>query len=190
MDNDYYSLTAILSENHKLPCTFALDVPGLGYLEGTDNDLRAGAKLELPMWLGQTLTLNDFVQFSPPAPFSRRVYAALKASAPSVRLSGFVGTGGWWYRFGTRIAHMWDNGGDELLQTLLKAFTGRLPPLHDLASHHASLDTTIECGSGTGEAFRDGMEADERDLFSIGQDSGKVVKAWYDTTWGRRERSR
>lgn len=78
MDNDYYSLTAILSENHvragwlgrrtvlvtlltslqKLPCTFALDVPGLGYLEGTDNDLRAGAKLELPMWLGQTLTLK------------------------------------------------------------------------------------------------------------------------------------
>lgn len=43
----------------KLPCTFTLDVPGLGYLESnTDADLHAGAKVELPMWLGPTLCVK------------------------------------------------------------------------------------------------------------------------------------
>ena len=54
MDEDYYSLQSILADNHvcyfhtskvcdllqKLSCTFTLDVPGLGYLEGgSDQDV-------------------------------------------------------------------------------------------------------------------------------------------------------
>lgn len=30
----YYDVDAILTDSQKLPCTFELDVPGLGYLEG------------------------------------------------------------------------------------------------------------------------------------------------------------
>ena len=57
MDDEYYSLESILADNHvcllksksmriatdeqKLSCTFTLDVPGLGYLEGgTEADVR------------------------------------------------------------------------------------------------------------------------------------------------------
>lgn len=29
----YYSIDAILTDAHKVPCTFELDVPGLGYLD-------------------------------------------------------------------------------------------------------------------------------------------------------------
>lgn len=33
-----------------------MDVPGLGYLEGGDEDvLRSGSKIELPLWLAKTL---------------------------------------------------------------------------------------------------------------------------------------
>lgn len=45
-----------------------------------------------------------------------------------------------------------------------QAFVGRLPALQDLSAHHASSDHSIpESGAGTGEAFRDGMEGDERE---------------------------
>lgn len=30
----YYDVDAILTDAQKLPCTFELDVPGLGYLDG------------------------------------------------------------------------------------------------------------------------------------------------------------
>lgn len=30
----YYDVDAILTDSQKLPCTFELDVPGLGYLDG------------------------------------------------------------------------------------------------------------------------------------------------------------
>ncbi|KAL7420050.1 DNA replication protein [Cryptotrichosporon argae] len=192
MDDDYYSLNAILADNHKLACTFELDVPGLGYLEGgTEPDLPAGAKVELPLWLAQTLFHNGLVTFTLPTPYSARVKAALRASAPALRLSSLVGANGWWYRFGRRIADLHEEERDAQLAMLREAFSNRLPPLQDLAAHHASSDHSIpEGGAGTGEAFKEGMEGDERELWAIGQDSGRAVKAWYDSSWGRRRGGR
>lgn len=108
MEDDYFSLESILADNHvrqastfeergtdaelngqKLSCTFTLDVPGLGYLEGgTENDVRYTSssprclrdgfdqtqihqhqKLELPFWLAQTLSLKYLFLPSPPPPF-------------------------------------------------------------------------------------------------------------------------
>lgn len=46
---------------------------------------------------------------------------------------------------------------------LLSAFVHRLPPLQDLAAHHASSEGSMEHGAGTGESFQSGMEADERE---------------------------
>lgn len=51
--------------------------------------------------------------------------------------------------------------------------------------------------AGTGEAFRDAMEADEREcespllceltaVFAIGQESGRMVKRWHDSSWAWR----
>lgn len=30
----YYDIDAILTDSQKVPCTFLLDVPGLGYIDG------------------------------------------------------------------------------------------------------------------------------------------------------------
>ncbi|BEJ15588.1 hypothetical protein CspHIS471_0501930 [Cutaneotrichosporon sp. HIS471] len=188
MEDEYYSLTSILADQHKLPCTFTLDVPGLGYLEGgSEEHLQSGTKVELPLWLARTLAQNEFATFTVPQPFTQRIRANLNASAPAVKLSSLVGAGGWWYRFGAAIAKIWDSG-DSLLAMLLKAFTDRLPALEDLAAHHASMDISSipEGTAGTGEVFREGMEADERELFAIGQESGRMVKRWHDSSWARR----
>lgn len=48
-----------LGRTQKIPCTFEVDVPGLGYLDGNDNaDMKAGTKLELPIWLAEMLAVR------------------------------------------------------------------------------------------------------------------------------------
>lgn len=36
MNNSYYDIDAILATQQKLPCTFKLDIAGLGHLESLD----------------------------------------------------------------------------------------------------------------------------------------------------------
>jgi len=72
----YYDLDAILTDSQRLPCTFGLDVPGLGYLDGNaggvvscpirlsmNSDhvfkLKAGTQIDLPLWLGVMLAVSS-----------------------------------------------------------------------------------------------------------------------------------
>ncbi|PSR73561.1 hypothetical protein PHLCEN_2v10480 [Hermanssonia centrifuga] len=42
MDDDYYSIDSILAENQKILCTFKVDIPDMGHLDGgTGHDVRA-----------------------------------------------------------------------------------------------------------------------------------------------------
>lgn len=34
MDDDYYSIDSILAENQKIQCTFKVEIPDLGHLDG------------------------------------------------------------------------------------------------------------------------------------------------------------
>lgn len=55
----YYDIDAILTDAQKLPCTFELNVPGLGYLEGNSGqDIKSGTRVELPLWLGEMLAVR------------------------------------------------------------------------------------------------------------------------------------
>jgi GINS complex subunit 3 len=57
--SSYYDVDAILTDAQKVPCTFELTVPGLGYLEGNmSGDMKQGSKVELPLWLGEMLALR------------------------------------------------------------------------------------------------------------------------------------
>lgn len=65
MDQDYWSVEAILAENQRLPCMFAVDVPGLGYLEESgEADVRApltqihkNTRIELAYWMAHMLAI-------------------------------------------------------------------------------------------------------------------------------------
>lgn len=64
---------------------------------------------------------SEFTTFPLPPPYTPRVKSALNASAPSVKLSNLVGSGGWWYRWGRRIAEVLDDRPrDDLLGILLR----------------------------------------------------------------------
>ena len=61
----YYDIDAILTDAQKVPCTFELTVPGLGYVEGNmSGDMKQGSKVELPLWLGEMLALRYIIRSS------------------------------------------------------------------------------------------------------------------------------
>jgi GINS complex subunit 3 len=95
----YYDIDAILTDAQKVPCTFELTVPGLGYVEGNmSGDMKQGSKVELPLWLGEMLALRYFILFPfipshlthPPASFDVKQQHANTAYSQSLNTSSLV----------------------------------------------------------------------------------------------------
>ncbi|KAF8528980.1 GINS complex, Psf3 component [Hysterangium stoloniferum] len=188
MEDDYYSIDAILASNQKLQCIFSVDVSNLGYLDGgTEEDIKVGTKIQLPYWMASILLLGDYADFTIPAPFSSRVKNALNAEPRSVRLSGLVGGGGQWYGFGKMIAHLLQNEqSDELINILMKTFQQRLVDVMDQAQHFGGSANSGSRSGDTGAEFREGLEATERALFSLAQDVTSKTRQWYESTEKKR----
>ncbi|KAG8836229.1 DNA replication protein [Serendipita sp. 399] len=125
MDDEYYSLDAILAENQKIECTFNIDVPGLGYLDnGTDEDLKALTKLQLPYWLAPTMLYATWAGFNMPRPFNGVVQKAVIAEPRSVRIGALVGENGRWYTFGKMIVDLLSDPQAKELADILKLASG------------------------------------------------------------------
>ncbi|KAH8919666.1 hypothetical protein BT69DRAFT_1246136 [Atractiella rhizophila] len=131
---EFYSIEAILSENQKIPTTFNLTVPNLGFLEGDGSDSRdiqKGVTLALPFWIGDYLSTHpsyDWVSLSLPKQFGPRIRQALKADAKSVNLRNLNGGAGisgagYWYEMGLRMDNVIHD--DTLRETLADAFQKR-----------------------------------------------------------------
>ncbi|KAA1466277.1 GINS complex, Psf3 component [Dentipellis sp. KUC8613] len=190
MEEDYYSIEAILAENQKIQCTFKQDIPNLGHLDGgNERDIKAGSKIQLPLWMTYILIYSDFVDFTIPPPFTARVRNALNAEAKSVQLSGLVGAGGLWYGFGKSLMKLLDDApANEMSDILTKTFKNRLVEVIDQAQHFAALGPAGGGQSGdVSQSFREGLDGTERELFALAQESTKRTKQWYEhTERGRR----
>ncbi|KAF8219976.1 GINS complex, Psf3 component [Tricholoma matsutake] len=184
MENEYFSIDSILAENQRIQCTFKHDIPDMGHLGGgSERDIKAFSKIQIPIWLAYTIIYSDWADFNIPTPFGPRVRNALKAEARSVRLSGLVGAGGLWYGFGKTIMDILsEEQANEISDVLTKTFRARLVEVIDQAQHFAALGP-VGGGSASGDsaqAFREGLDATERDLFILAQESAKRTKKWYD----------
>ena len=116
MDQSYWEVDDILAESQRLPCTFNIDVPGLGYLEGSgEPDIEKHARLELPYWMAELLAVYDIVTIQQPRAFGTRVRAALDATATSVQLRNLVPQ---WYALALRLAQLL--GSDEMRNMLAR----------------------------------------------------------------------
>ncbi|EGO01773.1 hypothetical protein SERLA73DRAFT_177268 [Serpula lacrymans var. lacrymans S7.3] len=183
MDNDYFSIDAILAENQKIQCTFKVDIPDMGHLGGgSERDIKSLAKVPIPIWLAYIVLYSDWADFSIPTPFGARVRNALKAESRSVKLSGLVGAGGLWYGFGKMIMDILsDEQANEISEVLTKTFRGRLTEVVDQAQHFAALGPSGGGSSGdTSLSFREGLDSTERELFALAQASTKRTKRWYE----------
>jgi len=182
MTSRFWSIEDILAENQKLPCTFKLDVPNLGHLEGTDErDIRQGTTIELPFWLGLELARmveHDLVSISLPKPYTSRVRNALVASAQSVSLRSL--TAGSFYQVGLKLEDTITD--PKLKSTLHNAFKARLPEIFDQSQHGGGrLDA--------GNDFVAGMDDWEKEIFTAGEKSARSMKAWIDPRYKPGSRS-
>ncbi|PCH41607.1 GINS complex Psf3 component [Wolfiporia cocos MD-104 SS10] len=192
MDDDYYSIDSILAENQKIQCTFKIDIPDMGHLDGgNEHDIKALSKAQIPMWMAYILIYSDYADFTIPPPFSARVRNALNAEARSVRLSNLVGQGGLWYGFGRMIMRLLNDApAREISDVLIKTFRARLPEVIDQAQHFAAVHAASGPGGGgaalasdeTTMAFREGLDGTERELFVLAQKSARRTKRWYDSS--------
>ncbi|KAH6915160.1 hypothetical protein BKA70DRAFT_1258171 [Coprinopsis sp. MPI-PUGE-AT-0042] len=185
MDNDYFSVEAILAENQKIQCTFKQAIPNMGHLAGgSERDIAALSKVQMPMWLAYIAIYSDWADFNIPAPYGHKVRNALNAEATSVRLSNLVGSDGSWYAFGKMIMDMLSEGqGNDISKMMANAFKKRVVELVDQAQHFAALGAGGSGGSssdGSTQSFRQGLDITERELFLAAQESTKRMKAWYE----------
>ncbi|KAK0191415.1 hypothetical protein ARMGADRAFT_236737 [Armillaria gallica] len=192
MEDDYFSIDSILADNQKIQCIFSKKIPDLGHLwGGSERDIAAQGKYQIPIWMAYIVVYSDWADFNIPTPFGNRVRNALNAEPRSVRLSSLVGAGGLWYGFGKTIMDMLsDEQANEMSQMLTKTFRERLVEVIDQAQHFAALGPAGGGGGSTGDtaqAFREGLDGTERELFVLAQESAKRTKKWYeDNDKGRR----
>ncbi|KAJ3558659.1 hypothetical protein NM688_g792 [Phlebia brevispora] len=188
MDDDYYSIDAILAENQKIQCTFKKEIPNMGHLTGgNERDIKPTMKAQIPVWLARTLFFSGYADLTMPPAYAERVRHALDAEATSVKLSNLVGQGGLWYGFGRLIMNELDDDSpdtQELSKLLATTFKARLPAVVDQAQHFASINTAGSSGGGAdaGIAFREGLDGTERELFNLAQESAKRTKLWYESS--------
>ncbi|GFN13158.1 DNA replication protein [Aspergillus tubingensis] len=169
----YYDIDAILTDSQKLPCTFELDVPGLGILEGNAGEnIKAGTRIDLPLWLGEMLSIgarlgtSRLVTLDLPSALSERVMNALKADPRTVDLRSLAPH---FYSLSERILELFEE--EELVEVLSNTFKKRSAVIADHAHNPQG-------ALGQGADFLRGLDETERQLFRVAHDSAKETRVW------------
>ncbi|KAK0630468.1 hypothetical protein B0T17DRAFT_490520 [Bombardia bombarda] len=193
----YYDIDSILTDAEKIPCTFQLDIPDLGYLDNNpSHTLKSGTRIQLPLWLAEMLAIantgsldeqaKSFVTFDLPSALGNDVVQALKADPRAVPLRDqsphFYGL----------ATHMMDLSEEqELAAVLRKTFVTRASEiaLHARkvggANQHGAKGQADEASNlgvgGAGEEFLRGLDEWERKLFRKAHDGTRAGKEWMDS---------
>ncbi|KAF2431693.1 DNA replication complex GINS protein PSF3 [Tothia fuscella] len=169
----YYSINAILTDSQKLPCTFDLTVPHLGYLEGNPGaPIKSGTKLELPLWLAEMLAVSNngsgstVLTLDMPPALSGRVLNALKADPKTLDLRSLAPH---FYGLGSRMLELFEE--DEVGEVLGETFKKRAKEIADHAHNPRG-------ALGEGAEFLRGLDEEERQLFRAAHESAKAVRTW------------
>ncbi|KAN0071315.1 hypothetical protein V8E54_010746 [Elaphomyces granulatus] len=169
----YDDIDAILTDAQKIPCTFELEVPGLGFLDGNPGDeIKAGTRVDLPLWLAEMLSIgarlgtSRLVTLDLPSALSTRVMNALKADPRTVDLRSLAPH---FYRLGVRILELFEE--EEMVDILIETFRKRAAEIADHA--HNPRGPLIEEVD-----FLRGLDETERQLFRVAHDSAKEVRVW------------
>ncbi|EGE82652.2 DNA replication complex GINS protein psf3 [Blastomyces gilchristii SLH14081] len=173
----YYDLDAILTDAQKLPCTFELEVPGLGYLDGNvGEDIKPGTRIDLPLWLGEMLAVGARTNSSPlvnlelPNALSEKVLNALKADPRTVDLRSLAPH---FYRLGVRMLELVE--AEEMVDVLMETFKKRAMEIADHAHNsRGALSDGVE--------FLRGLDETERQLFRAAHGSAKEMRVWSGET--------
>ncbi|KAF7118813.1 hypothetical protein CNMCM5793_008442 [Aspergillus hiratsukae] len=167
----YYDVDSILTDAQKLPCTFELEVPGLGILEGNPGEnIKAGTRIDLPLWLGVMLSIGSgssaTFALDLPSALSDRVVNALKADPRTVDLRSLAPH---FYSLSEQVLDLFEE--EEMVDVLINTFKKRAAEIADHAHNPKG-------ALGEGADFLRGLDETERQLFRVAHDSAKETRIW------------
>ena len=103
---DYFDIDDIIATQGRIPSKLEAQIYNLGFLDPSSegNDLQAGAKLELPLWLAKELCnrRRKIVTVDIPKAYKDSYREIFKADASVVDLHRL---GPYFYEFGTKLLH-------------------------------------------------------------------------------------
>ncbi|KAJ5596737.1 hypothetical protein N7450_003195 [Penicillium hetheringtonii] len=177
----YYDIDSILTDAQKLPCTFELEVPGLGILEGNPGeDIKSGTRIDLPLWLGEMLSIgarlgtSRLVTLDMPPALSERVMNALKADPRTVDLRALAPH---FYSLGERILELFEE--EEMVDVLTDISDAAYPETFKKRAAEISDHAHNPRGAvGDGVEFLRGLDEIERQLFRAAHDRAKEMRIW------------
>ena len=169
--------------SQKVPTTFELDIPSLGYLDNAaGHTLKSGTRIDLPLWLSEMLAVSStasaktpsksLVTLDLPPSLAPRVMNALKADPKSVDLRALAQN---FYGLGERILELFEE--EDVCDVLMDSWRKRAAEISDHASQ-VGQGSRSGMGSGDGVEFLRGLDEWERDLFRRGHDSAKAMRVW------------
>ncbi|KAJ5567469.1 hypothetical protein N7535_006775 [Penicillium sp. DV-2018c] len=180
----YYDIDSILTDAQKLPCTFELEVPGLGILEGNaGEDIKAGTRIDLPLWLGEMLSIgarlgtSRLVTLDMPDALSERVMNALKADPRTLDLRALAPH---FYNLSERILELFE---EEEMVDVLSDCVGQVglttrQTFKKRAAEIADHAHNSRGAVGTGVDFLRGLDETERQLFRAAHDRARDMRIW------------
>ncbi|MCJ1278600.1 DNA replication protein [Puttea exsequens] len=174
----YYNIDDILTDAQKVPCTFSLDIPGLGFLDDhTGGDIKASQPLPLPLWLSTLLTLQNIgpggaplCELDLPASLSQRVLNALEADPRTVDLRAQCGH---FYGLAEKVLELvgTEEESEAVVGVLSETFQRRA---REIGNHANNLRGAL----GEGADFLRGLDEMERQLFRAAHESSKATRVW------------
>lgn len=179
-----FHLTPPSNTPQKVPCTFELDVPTLGYLDNNaGTTLKSGTRVDLPLWLAEMLAVSSpnsqksLVTLDLPPCLAPRVMNALKADPKSVDLRALAQN---FYGLGSRILELFEE--EDVCDVLMETFRARAAEINDHASNAGASSQRGGGGGGgvgnEGVEFLRGLDEMERTLFRASHDSTKAMRVW------------
>ncbi|GAA82907.1 GINS complex subunit Psf3 [Aspergillus luchuensis IFO 4308] len=138
----------------------------------TDSQIKAGTRIDLPLWLGEMLSIgarlgtSRLVTLDLPSALSERVMNALKADPRTVDLRSLAPH---FYSLSERILELFEE--EELVEVLSNTFKKRSAVIADHAHNPQG-------ALGQGADFLRGLDETERQLFRVAHDSAKDTRVW------------
>ncbi|KYM92815.1 DNA replication complex GINS protein PSF3 [Atta colombica] len=165
---DYFSLTDILCTEERISCKIEVTLPRLGFLDlsSESEDLKPGAKLELPLWLAQPLNKvrESIVSIDIPKTYKEGYREILLADACTVVLNKW---NPYYYELGMYLRKFNNRDCEMIIDSLLLTFRSRFRLIMDWAQNPVS-DPMLNSL----------LPRLERDLFLTGRKAKMQLNEW------------
>jgi len=179
MPFDFYDIDEILMEEKEVTCRVIHDIKGGGILDpdvgARSQDLRAGAKVQLPFCIAQGLVQRGAATLELPKIFGQTVQEDLERDPVVCNL---VNMSEYYFEFGTRVASLLKN--EALAKSIQHALTERWSEVvTQLGRVGVTKQHTSPLNPG-GSFFPVTLTVPEQAMLNGGKEAEKHFKKWMD----------